>query len=359
MPEVPQAALVQIPGIQAFQGLAAHPFLLSLAELRHDRAGNGPSDLVLQIEYVREIAVVPLRPDVIPGGRVDELGRDAYAVAATAHAALEHIAHAQLAADAANIVCAPLVGKRRIACDHHQPLKFRQCREQVLGDPVGEILLVGVIAEVVERQHGNSVIRHRALGRGGRGAPEVLRGRADPLVGMHRVGNVLDRLRALVGEARANPSADGALDRRRDRDAARRCEALQARGNVDPVAVHRAVGFFDDFAQMYADANAHAAIFGCRFSETGQLALHRDRCGHGPARRIEHGKDGVTRRVDDAPAVRLDVLTEHRPRGVERIHRRTLILRHEARIAAHVGGENRGQALSEFGWAHRDFSFEA
>jgi len=62
----------------------------------------------------------------------------------------------------------PLVGEGRAAADHAQAREAAERRDQVLGDPVAEVVLPRVAALVGERQDGDD-------GRGGR---EVGRGRA-------------------------------------------------------------------------------------------------------------------------------------------------------------------------------------
>ena len=52
---------------------------------------------------------------------VDQLSRDAYAVTAAAHAALEHEAHAQLSRHAAHVDALPLIGESGVAGDNEQP----------------------------------------------------------------------------------------------------------------------------------------------------------------------------------------------------------------------------------------------
>ena len=66
-------------------------------ELRFDGGDNALGDLVLDGEDVGEVAVVALCPDVVAGRRVDKLRGDAQALAGLAHAAFEHVAHAELA----------------------------------------------------------------------------------------------------------------------------------------------------------------------------------------------------------------------------------------------------------------------
>ena len=70
------------------------------------QAGDGLGDFVLHREHIGGRALEFLRPLVITGGGVDELHRDAQAIAGLAHAAFEHAADAQLRADLAQVVAA-------------------------------------------------------------------------------------------------------------------------------------------------------------------------------------------------------------------------------------------------------------
>ena len=55
------------------------------------------------------------------GGYVDQLASDTDPIAALAHRAFEHVAHAKLAPDLLHIDGLSLVGEGRIAGDHEQP----------------------------------------------------------------------------------------------------------------------------------------------------------------------------------------------------------------------------------------------
>ena len=91
-------------------------------------------------------------------------------------------------------------------------------------------------------------------------------------------------LLANVHESDLDTPRDDALDGVRHRDATRIGESLQSRGDVDPVAVDRAVGLLDHVADVNAKAEAHAPVIrnvsscGC-----GQLTLDRQRGFHGCA----------------------------------------------------------------------------
>jgi hypothetical protein len=87
-----------------------------------------------------------------------------------------------------------LVDETRIARDHEQPLDARQTRNDVFDHPVGEILLLGVAAHVLERQHrdGRLVGQREASGLGRRGGLR-LGGDADLQgIGADRLGDVLE-----------------------------------------------------------------------------------------------------------------------------------------------------------------------
>jgi hypothetical protein len=74
------------------------------AKVFADRGDNGAGDLVLDVEQVlgRERAVEGFRPQVRVVCAVDQLGGDADAIAALAHAAFQHVAHFQQARDGRN-----------------------------------------------------------------------------------------------------------------------------------------------------------------------------------------------------------------------------------------------------------------
>ena len=144
---------------------------------------------------------------MVAAGPVDELRRNAYLITGLANAAFEHVARVQLLGDGANIRGLALVGKRRVAGHYPQPARTRQCRDDVFGYAVGEILLGLLAGKIVEWQHrdrgpvGNGVIE----GRFG------LAGEADT-VGAHRGGDVFDLLFAHIFEIRLDAVADGFID---------------------------------------------------------------------------------------------------------------------------------------------------
>ena len=101
------------------------------------------------------------------GARVDQLTGYADPIGALAHRTLEHIPNTQFAAEPLHIDVLPLVGEARIAGDDGKPADPREGGGDLLDHPVGEILLLQVTAEIVERQdRQRRLLRHRQAVRG-------------------------------------------------------------------------------------------------------------------------------------------------------------------------------------------------
>src|SRR6478672_7367817 len=75
------------------------PLNLCAVKFRCYGADHLLRDLVLQIENVLQRAVKPVRPEVRAGRNVNELSGDPQAGSRLAHAAFEHIPHAEFATD--------------------------------------------------------------------------------------------------------------------------------------------------------------------------------------------------------------------------------------------------------------------
>jgi len=114
----------QVPGIHAVGRLALGAKTLRRIELRLDRGDDAFGDLVLHGEYVGELAVVSLRPEMTAGGDVVELSGDAHAIAFLAHAAFDHVTDAKGLADFLDVDGLALVGERRVARDHEEPAQL-------------------------------------------------------------------------------------------------------------------------------------------------------------------------------------------------------------------------------------------
>jgi hypothetical protein len=149
---------VQLVSVQVFRvGTHGHRArrLVHCPERSAQRRDDGVGDLILDGEDVVQLAVVGFRPQVAVLHRVDQLRGDAHPVARFAHAALEDVVHIQLARDHRRAQLAALVGEGRGARGDANVLHLHQHVEQLFGDAVGEVLVLGVRAHVDERQHRN------------------------------------------------------------------------------------------------------------------------------------------------------------------------------------------------------------
>src|SRR5262245_6676413 len=215
---------------------------------------NGDRDFVLESENVCQVALEPVRPDVRAGHRVNQLPRDATFPRRPAHSPLKDITHAKPAPDFLDIDRSAFEGEARIASDHKQPFEPRQRGDDLINHPVRKILLLGIAAHVLERQHGN------------RRPVRQWRDRAQPLAqcakrsraygkSADRLGDVLELLFAPVLEASIQLAFDFAVHLLRNQDAARIGGPLQPERNVDPVAKNFAISRDDNLPEI--DPNAY------------------------------------------------------------------------------------------------------
>ena len=152
-PVMRQCAHHEVPGIQASRRLLLGAKTLGGIELRLDRGDDRLGDLVLHREDVGKLAVVSFGPEMAAGRDVVELRGDTHAIAAPPHAAFEHVAHAELARDLVHVHRAALVDEGGVARDDEEPAQLRQRGDDVLADPVGEIILLAVATHVGEGEH--------------------------------------------------------------------------------------------------------------------------------------------------------------------------------------------------------------
>ena len=84
-----------------------------------------------------------------------QLGSDAKLIALPAHAAFQHIGHTQSSADGSQIFITTLEAERRHAAGDVQIRRLSQLIQQLFGQAVREVFVLGIRAHVDERQHGD------------------------------------------------------------------------------------------------------------------------------------------------------------------------------------------------------------
>ena len=307
-----------------------------------ERGDHPPHDLVLQHEEIGQVAVEALGPEMAVGGRLDQLDVDPHPGRGPPHAALDDVAHAQLAGDGADVDRRRAIGEARIAGDDEQAGDLRQVGDEVLDQPVGEIFLVGIAAHVGEGQHRDRRLarqRRRLLCRRGAGRPALP---ADP-EDADRPGDVLDRAFAQRLEAEGQLAFDVVVDGVGHHDPAGLGEAFQPHRDIDAVAEDVAI-LDQDVAEIDADAELQPAAGGLGVIARGHRLLQR----HGAAHRVQQagelGEEPVAAGAGDAAAMVGDLRPDHVAQRCPHAAERALLVALDQPGVAHdVGRENGGK----------------
>ncbi len=130
-------------------------------------------DFVLNGENIDEIAIVGLRPQVPVRSAFNQLRCNPDPVAGLANRSLEHIANIQGISDLGNVYFLTAIRKRRRPRDHAQLFYLGEQVQELLGDTVREVLLLGIGTHVDEWQDGDGLVD---LQLDGRSQPELVRG---------------------------------------------------------------------------------------------------------------------------------------------------------------------------------------
>ena len=133
--------------------ILGRPSGLRSDQLDAERVGDPTRDLVLQGEEIAGVAIESLGPQMRVALGVDQLRANAYLLARSLDAPLQHITHTELAADLLGVDQLVPIGERGIARDHEHVREPRHIGRHVLGDAVSKILLLRVVAEIGKRQY--------------------------------------------------------------------------------------------------------------------------------------------------------------------------------------------------------------
>ena len=159
----------------------------------------------------------------------------------------------------------------------------------------------------------------------------------------HRLGDVLDRLFPEILEREIELALDLLIDGARDADATRLGQPFQSRRDVHRIPVDP-IAFRRDVSHVHSDAKKHPPVLGQTLVPHPEDALDL----HSALNRIEGIRElrqhVVAGRIDYAAVVVRDEADDEVPVGRERLDRSLLVVRHETRVAHHIGGEDGGQA---------------
>ena len=108
----------------------------------HQRSGDVPRDLVANIKNIAHMPVVPVRPNLAPRARINQLRRYTDVLIGVLDGALNDIVDMKLSAHLANIYRLVLVAQCRVASHDQKIWKLGQRRRQLFGNSVGKVLLI-------------------------------------------------------------------------------------------------------------------------------------------------------------------------------------------------------------------------
>ena len=300
-------------------GLALGALRLGRDQLAAQLVGDARDDLVLQVEKVAHRLVEPVRPDVVAGRPVDELGVDPHPAGAALDAALENIADVELAPDLPRLDRLALVGEGGVARDDDGVGEPREVGRQALDDAIDEQLVLLAAAEAGEGKHDDRAARRPGTlrRRFERGGPRFRRNADLERIDPQRFGDVLERLDAEVGDGELDPPAHLPIGVLRKRDRPGLGDAFEPRGDVHAVAHQIAVGLLDHVAEVDADAKLNPAIFRHAGVSFDQAVLHFDRAANRVDDAAELRQDAVAGAFDHAPVVNgnagVDQVASQRP----------------------------------------------
>src|SRR5262249_18034806 len=254
--------------------------------------------LVLELEDVLERAVETVGPQMRAACRIDELRRDAHAVGRLARAAFEHVANAELATDLPYIYGMTLVGEARVAGDHEQVAKARQRRGDILDDPVGEIVLLGVAAQILERQDRD---------RGPLGKRQSRPGRCCRATGPHAIdphwpSDIFQPLLAGILQRDVELAAHLPLGVIREANAAGLGHSLEARRHIHAIA-EDVSAVENDVTDIDADAELDALVGRQILVAFAHAALNVEGATERVHDAAELDQHAVAGGLDDPPAV--------------------------------------------------------
>ena len=163
-----------------------------------------------------------------------------------------------------------------------------------------------------------------------------------------RLGDVLELRRAEIGDGKIEPPLDLPVGLLGQADRARLADALQPRGDIDPVAHQIAVALLDHVAEMNADPEFDAALRRHAGVPLDGTALQLDGATHGVDHAAELDDVSVAGALDDPPVMRGDGGVDQIATQPPQPRQRAILVRaREPAVADHVGGEDR-RDLSRF-----------
>ena len=268
---------------------------------------------------------------------VDQRRGDADPTSRAAHTAFQHIAHTEFAGDGADIHRLALEGEAGVARHDEELSDAGEGSDDVLGDPVREVLLFGIARHVgkgQDRDRGLVGQRRWLVVGDDLGHRGMLR---RPCPHLDLPCDIFELLSTTVLEMGVHQAAEAFIGDAGKRQAAWRTHFLESRGHVDPIAMN-ILAIDRDVAQIDADAEGNAFVLRHGRVAIRHADLNRQNAFDCADDAWELKQQPVAHGLDDAAAMLGDQrVNQFRPVRPERSKRTGLVGAHQARIANYVG----------------------
>ena len=293
-------------------------------------------DSFLNRKHIGKRPIIALRPQMLLVRSVDQLNGNPHEVARLADASLQHAADPQFLPDLTHRNIRSLVGHHRRLGNHLQSGDFRQGVDQLLGHTVGEVRIIGIGADVDQREHGDAIHRGRRSGIGGRFLP-----RHHDSIHFHRLFDVLQRLAAQVLHLHVQLVPDMSVGGLREADTSRFRERLNARCDVDAVAEYILTPT-DHITRVKPDPHQEPPVLSDVLIPLVKTFLDV----HGTRDRLQHARElhqePVAHGLDLASAVGRKQIADRVVVLRQKLQRYPFVPLNKTRIADNVGDHQRG-----------------
>lgn len=221
---------------------------------------------------------------------------------------------------------------------------LREVGDDVLGNAVGEIVLIGIAAHVGEGQNGDEA------GVAALGCRAAAAGTLVDVDGidLHWLLDVLQCMLALQVEANIKARADLVADGARHADATRLRKLFQPGRDVDTIAEDIAV-LENDVAKVDADAELDALFLRHALIAGRHVSLDLDGAGNGIHNALELDKHSVACQLESPALVVGDPdIDQFTAVTIERLKSSGFIDPHQTAVAHDVGSENCAQPSFQY-----------
>ena len=187
---------------------------------------------------------------------------------------------------------------------------------------------------------GSTISDSSGLGRRDRGLFRLGRRAGErEIVDVHRLGDVLERDAAAIGEQRVDVLVDRRVHRLRQADAAGVGDLLQPGGDVDAVA-EDVVALDDYIAEMHSHAEDETLVGGDFRVAFGHQPLHPERRAHCVEGAGELEQQPIAGGFDDAAAIFEEQRVDDLAMRLQRVERALFVCPHEPAVAHHIGTDD-------------------